>query len=172
MPLVRHLWPLLAGRRRSAAPAALWLDRAYGADSKVDLAVFSGAVGLGLALTILRWVRRTPGDGRRRGRSAAGSAARSTTSFARAGPCCTRPTLVYVFAAGAMISFGLNGIVGWGPTFVSRELELSAAEAASLLGKWGLIAGTAGTLFGGCAGRLARPPLRDGARASSWRSGC
>jgi sugar phosphate permease len=48
-----------------------------------------------------------------------------------------------------MISFGLNGIVGWGPTFVSRELQLSAAEAASLLGKWGLIAGTAGTLFGG-----------------------
>jgi len=48
-----------------------------------------------------------------------------------------------------MISFGLNGIVGWGPTFVSRELGLSAAEAAGLLGKWGLIAGTAGTLFGG-----------------------
>jgi len=59
------------------------------------------------------------------------------------------PTLVYIFAAGAMISFGLNGIVGWGPTFVSRELDLSAGEAAGLLGKWGLISGTAGTLFGG-----------------------
>ena len=59
------------------------------------------------------------------------------------------PTLVYVFLAGAMISFGINGIVGWGPTFVSRELELTAAQAAGLLGKWGLIAGTAGTLFGG-----------------------
>ena len=59
------------------------------------------------------------------------------------------PTLVYIFSAGAMISFGLNGIVGWGPTFVSRELELSSAESAELLGKWGLIAGTAGTLFGG-----------------------
>ena len=39
--------------------------------------------------------------------------------------------------------------MGWGPTFVSRELQLSAGEAAALLGKWGLIAGTAGTLFGG-----------------------
>jgi MFS family permease len=48
-----------------------------------------------------------------------------------------------------MISFGLNGIVGWGPTFVSRELGLTAAQAAALLGKWGLIAGTLGTLFGG-----------------------
>ena len=59
------------------------------------------------------------------------------------------PTLVYIFLAGAMISFGLNGIVGWGPTFVARELGLTAAEGASLLGKWGLISGTAGTLFGG-----------------------
>jgi sugar phosphate permease len=59
------------------------------------------------------------------------------------------PTLIYVFIAGALISFGTNGIVGWGPTFVSRELGLSPAQAAALLGKWGLIAGTTGTLFGG-----------------------
>ena len=59
------------------------------------------------------------------------------------------PTLVYVFLAGAMISFGTNGIVGWGPTFVARELQLSPGEGAALLGKWGLIAGVSGTLFGG-----------------------
>jgi MFS family permease len=59
------------------------------------------------------------------------------------------PTLVYVFLAGAMISFGTNGIVGWGPTFVARELQLTAGEGAALLGKWGLIAGVSGTLFGG-----------------------
>ena len=148
MPLVRNLWPLLAGVTAGAA-AALWLDRAYAADSKADLAVFSAAVGLGLAFTILRWVRRTPAD-------AAADAAFSggiTGAFddiVSAGRTVLRtPTLVYVFAAGAMISFGLNGIVGWGPTFVSRELDLSAAEAAGLLGTWGLISGTAGTLFGG-----------------------
>jgi len=148
MPLVRNLWPLLAGVT-AGATAALWLDREYGADSKVDIAVFSAAVGLGLAFTILRWVRRTPTD-------AAADAAfgRGITGgfddIVRAGRTVLHtPTLVYVFAAGAMISFGLNGIVGWGPTFVSRELDLSAAEAAGLLGKWGLISGTAGTLFGG-----------------------
>jgi sugar phosphate permease len=59
------------------------------------------------------------------------------------------PTLVYVFVAGAMISFGMNGIVGWGPTFIARELGLTSSQAATLLGKWGLVAGTAGTLFGG-----------------------
>jgi sugar phosphate permease len=48
-----------------------------------------------------------------------------------------------------MISVGMNGIVGWGPTFIARELGLSSSEAATLLGKWGLVAGTAGTLAGG-----------------------
>ena len=148
LPLVRNLWPLLAGVGLGAA-AAVWLDRTYGADSKVDLAVFSGAVGLGLAFTIFRWVRRTPtagGDETPFGSGISGA----FDDIVRAGRTVLHtPTLVYVFAAGAMISFGLNGIVGWGPTFVSRELELSAGEAAALLGKWGLIAGTAGTLFGG-----------------------
>jgi MFS family permease len=61
MPLLRNLWPLLAGVAVGAA-AAYQLDRQYGADSKADLAVFSAAVGLGLAFTIFRWVRRTPTD--------------------------------------------------------------------------------------------------------------
>jgi sugar phosphate permease len=59
------------------------------------------------------------------------------------------PTLVYVFLGGALISFGMNGIVGWAPTFMSRELGLTVSQAAVLLGTWGLVAGTAGALFGG-----------------------
>jgi sugar phosphate permease len=129
--------------------AALWLDRYYGADSRLDVAAMSAAVGLGLALTIFRWVRGTPADAG----AASGFEAGITSAFddilRAAGIVLHTPTLVYVFLAGAMISFGINGIVGWGPTFVSRELQLTAAQAASLLGKWGLIAGTAGTLFGG-----------------------
>ena len=146
LPLLRNLWPLLAGVAVGGA-AAWWLDRAYGADSKVDIAVFSGAVGLGLALTILRWVFRTPSDDD----TVFGSGISGAfDDIARAGRTVLHtPTLIYIFSAGAMISFGLNGIVGWGPTFVSRELALSSAESAELLGKWGLIAGTAGTLFGG-----------------------
>jgi hypothetical protein len=148
LPLLRNLWPLLAGVAVGGA-AAWWLDRAYGADSKVDIAVFSGAVGLGLALTILRWVFRTPGDGGDDTVFGSGISG-AFDDIARAGRTVLHtPTLVYIFSAGAMISFGLNGIVGWGPTFVSRELGLSSAESAELLGKWGLIAGTAGTLFGG-----------------------
>ena len=59
------------------------------------------------------------------------------------------PTLLYVFIGGALISFGLNGIVGWAPTFMARELGLRVGTVTTLLGKWGLIVGTLGTLTGG-----------------------
>ncbi|MBP6572118.1 MAG: MFS transporter, partial [Gemmatimonadales bacterium] len=59
------------------------------------------------------------------------------------------PTLVYVFLAGAAISFGMNGIVGWGPTYMTRTFTLTSAEGAALLGKWGLLSGTLGALAGG-----------------------
>lgn len=58
-------------------------------------------------------------------------------------------TLVAVFAGGALISFGMNGLVGWAPTFISRELELTPARASVLLGTWGLAFGIAGTVAGG-----------------------
>jgi MFS family permease len=145
--LLRNFWPLLA--LGLAGLAAAWrLDRQYGADSKLDVATLSAAIGLGLALTIWRLVRRTAEE-------PAGSAFGSgfSTAFdeivAAGKTVLHTPTLVYVFIAGALISFGLNGIVGWGPTFVARELGLSASEGAALLGKWGLISGTTGTLFGG-----------------------
>ncbi|MBA3496053.1 MAG: MFS transporter [Gemmatimonadales bacterium] len=148
MPLLRNLWPLLAGIAAGGV-AAYWLDHYYGADSQVDLAVFSGAVGLGLALTIFRWVRRTPTDGGDDTPFGSGISGAFDDIVRALRIVLHTPTLVYLFAAGAMISFGLNGIVGWGPTFVTRELGLNAGEAATLLGKWGLISGTAGTLFGG-----------------------
>ncbi len=146
--VLRQLWPLIASVLIGAS-AALWLDRTYGVDSKLDVAVFSGAVGIGLAGTILRFVRRTA-PGQFEETPFAEGLSSTFDEIINAGKLVLHtPTLVYVFVAGALISFGMNGIVGWGPTFVSRELGLSPAAAAALLGKWGLIAGTAGTLFGG-----------------------
>jgi predicted MFS family arabinose efflux permease len=62
------------------------------------------------------------------------------------------PTLVAVFVGGALISFGMNGIVGWSPTFLSRERGLTVAQATLLLGSWGLLAGIVGTVAGGFLG--------------------
>ncbi|MGH7559624.1 MAG: MFS transporter [Gemmatimonadales bacterium] len=59
------------------------------------------------------------------------------------------PTLVAVFAGGALISFGMNGLVGWAPTFLARELQLSTKESSLILGTYGLAAGILGTLVGG-----------------------
>jgi len=146
--LLRQLWPLIASVA-AGAMVAYWLDRSYGADSKLDVAAFSAAVGIGVALNIFRWVRRTTADPAEEVPFAAGISG-TFDDIVHAGKTVLHtPTLVYVFLAGAMISFGTNGIVGWGPTFVSRELQLSPGEGAALLGRWGLIAGVSGTLFGG-----------------------
>src|SRR5215510_2021470 len=114
---------------------AVVLDRTYGADSKLDIAALGGAVGIGLALDIWRWVRLS-----RSGyplETPSGDEIESTIyDIVRAGKrVLDTPTLMYVFVAGAMISFGMNGIVGWGPTFISRELGFTASHAATLLGK-------------------------------------
>jgi MFS family permease len=128
---------------------AVVLDQGFGADSKLDIAAFGAAVGLGLAGDIVRWVRLI-----RVGKIATtplgGDIESALDDIVGAGKrVLGTPTLIYVFVAGAMISFGMNGIVGWGPTFIARELNLTSSQAATLLGKWGLLAGTAGTLFGG-----------------------
>ena len=146
--LLRQLWPLLAGVAIGAI-LAYQLDRHYGADSRLDVAAFSTFVGLGLAINILWWVRRTPADPEQDLAFTAGISGAFDDIFRAGKTVLHTPTLVYVFLAGAMISFGTNGIVGWGPTFVARELQLTPGEGAALLGKWGLIAGVSGTLFGG-----------------------
>ena len=58
-------------------------------------------------------------------------------------------TLVAVFIGGALISFGMNGLVGWAPTFISREMSLSPAKASLILGTYGLAFGIGGTVAGG-----------------------
>jgi MFS family permease len=125
---------------------AVYFDRLYGADSKVDVAAFSLAVAIGLALNIRIWVKRfaaAPSTGPTTLVRAFGERAVSLATVLRT------PTLVYVFLGGALISFGMNGLVGWAPAFMSRELNLSVAKAAELLGTWGLISGVCGVLFGG-----------------------
>jgi sugar phosphate permease len=142
---VRTFLPLLAGLAVGAL-LAFQLDRVYGADSKVDVAAFGAAVGIGLALNIRLWVRRfarAPSAGPSALVRAFGELAASLTHVLR-----TR-TLVYVFVGGAFISFGVNGLVGWAPTFMARELELTVAQAATLLGTAGLVAGIVGTVCGG-----------------------
>jgi sugar phosphate permease len=110
-------------------------------------------VALGLAVNIRLWVKRVasaPSLGRSPLVRAFGERALSLATALRT------PTLLYVFLGGALISFGMNGLVGWAPAFMSRELGLTVAEGAALLGTWGLVSGLSGVLFGGVVADVLR----------------
>jgi MFS transporter, Spinster family, sphingosine-1-phosphate transporter len=131
------------------AAAAALADRALGADSAVDAAAFSLFAGAGLAVNIFRWVRQA-GRGEGPGDELAGGLESAFQELVGGFQTVLRtPTLVYVFVGGAMISFGMNGLVGWAPVFMTREMGITVAQATVTLGKWGLVAGIAGTLVGG-----------------------
>lgn len=143
---------------------AFVLDQRFGADSRTDAAAFSAIVGAGLVFNIRLWLRRT--------RAAAGQARHPGEAVIDAAIDDIRrafyavlgtPTLAYVFVGGALISFGMNGLVAWAPAFITRTLGLSTTEATRLLGVAGLLAGTAGTLAGGWLGDALRKRL-PGAR--------
>lgn len=144
----RQFFPTLAGLALASVVAVV-LDISFGADSRLDAAAFSIITGLGFALNIVGWVRQiraqkideTPFGGE------------MTDAFegmlAAVRRVLATPTLMYVFIGGALISFGMNGLVGWAPTYVSRELGISPAAASDLLGWRLLVFGVLGTLAGG-----------------------
>lgn len=138
---------------------AIYIDRVYGADSQLDVAAFGAAVAAGLAFNIRIWVKlfaRAPGGGPSALSRIFGEHTASLAVVLRT------PTLLYIFLGGALISFGMNGLIGWAPTFVSRELHLSVAQAVNLLGTWGLVAGITGSLFGGAVADWLRRYTRTG----------
>jgi sugar phosphate permease len=145
--LVATCAPILVGLALGGLAAYL-LDRHYGADSRADVAAFSACAVLGIAWNIRLWVNRARHHGAGDPADAVIDAALADLRRALRIVLGT-PTLVYVFAGGALISFGMNGIVAWAPAFITRTLGLNTQEATRLLGVAGLVAGTAGTLAGG-----------------------
>ena len=145
---VRQLYPVLAATVVGLV-GAFFLNVQYGTGSTPDLGILSAAIVIGAALTIWRWVRLVHLD-RREETPFTPVLEDAMADLLRAGRLVLRtPTLIYVFIAGALTSFGMNGIVGWGPSFMTRAFGLSAGDAAALLGKWGLLSGVLGTLAGG-----------------------
>ena len=158
--LLRQFAPLLLCSTLGALVA--WrLDASSDASSAADVAVLAGAVGLGLALNIFWWlhqIQRDRIDDTPFGPSITGPVGDVLEELHRALRVVLRtPTLLYVFIAGAMISFGLNGLVGWGPTFASRELGWTTAQATRELGVMAVVAGSVGTLVGGVVADWLRP---------------
>ena len=150
--LVRVSAPLLASLVVASVTGYV-LNRRLGTDSATDAAAFSTIVGLGLVWNIRAWRRRSQ---QRQAALALGQGPSGDVVDAAVADIerafhtvLNTPTLVYVFVGGALISFGLNGLVAWAPAFITRTLGMTTTEATRLLGVAGLLAGTAGTLAGG-----------------------
>jgi len=146
--MLRACAPMLLGL--VAGGLAAWtLDQRFGASSRLDAAALLTMAGLGLAWNIRVWVKRNRLAAADRDAgdlvidAAVGDLKRAWSVVLGT------PTLLFVFVGGALISFGMNGIVAWTPTFITRALGLSTAQATRMLGLAGLVAGTAGTLTGG-----------------------
>lgn len=148
LAVVRQLLPLLV-LGGIGLLAALVMPTFFGVESSADTVVLAVAIGAGTVLTIWRWVRLVHADRRDETPFTPGLEGAIEGLISAGKRVLRTPTLVYIFLSGAMISFGTNGLVGWGPSFMTRKFGLTSAEAAQLLGTWGLVAGVLGTLVGG-----------------------
>lgn len=145
--MLRACAPMLIGLAVGGLAAYL-IDALPGSNSALDGAALLTFAGAGLVWNIRMWIRRSravrtddPGEE---------VLDAAVTDLKRAfETVLSTPTLVYVFVGGALISFGMNGIVAWAPTFITRALGLTTTEATRMLGVAGLVAGTIGTLAGG-----------------------
>lgn len=154
---LRATWPAW-GFGLVGAAAAVVIERSMPGQSDLEVAVFSVAVGVGLAATVALWVHRAlrqrAAPGRPEERERAGRA-RRVEDFMEAGRVVLHtPTLIWLFFGGALIAFAMNGLVGWSPSYMQRELGLTPQTAGRTIGLWGLAAGVLGAVFGGKLGDL------------------
>lgn len=147
--LVVAFWPLwLMGG--SGLFAAYLLDRSGRVGPEVEGAVLGAAVAVGVVATAARGFRAILAH-----RHDPVKPATLTTldDFLEATRVVLKtPTLIWVFLGGALISFAMNGLVGWSPSYMQRELGLPPQVAGRTIGVWGLAAGLLGVVFGGKLG--------------------
>lgn len=144
--IVKATWPLLAFTL--VGIAAAYVTNRGTNSSDLDVAVFTACAGLGLAVVLARAVRRAL-----RHRHEPSHHHPRVEALLRAGGLVLRtPTLGWLFAGGALITFSMNGLVAWSPSYLHRELGLTPAVVGRTIGLWGLTAGVLGTVFGGRLG--------------------
>jgi len=115
----------------------------------LDTAVFAVAVSAGIVWTVIRLVPIAV----RRTTEASDVATTAFEDFGHAAATVLRtPTLVWLFLGGALVTFAVNGLIAWAPSFMERTHGLSVAAVGRAFGLWGLAGGALGALFGGKVG--------------------
>lgn len=149
--LLKNTWPTWSAGLVGAA-AAYAVERSRPGESDLEVAVFSTATAVGVAFNVVLWVRAAVRDRGRAHETRTGRGAR-VEDFIQAGRVVLRtPTLIWLFLGGALIAFAMNGLVGWSPSFMQRELGLTPQTAGRTIGAWGLAGGVLGAVFGGKLG--------------------
>ncbi len=138
------IWLTVTGALLSSA-----LDMFRRLPAGLDTAVFGVCVSVGIIWTVVRLVpvavRATTG--------ATGVAATAVGEFLQASATVLRtPTLIWMFLGGALVTFAVNGLIAWAPSFLERTHGLSVAAVGRQFGLWGLAGGALGGLFGGRMG--------------------
>jgi len=138
------IWLTLAGAALSGV-----LDLFDGLPRGLDTAVFSACVSIGIVWTVFRLVPVAV-----RGTTEATEVA--ATAFGdflqAAGTVLRTPTLIWMFVGGALVTFAVNGLIAWAPSFLERTHGLPVAAVGRQFGVWGLAGGALGALFGGRTG--------------------
>src|SRR2546425_3959004 len=57
-----------------------------------------------------------------------------------------------MFVGGALVTFAVNGLIAWAPSFMERVHGFSVGRVGREFGIWGLAGGALGGLFGGRVG--------------------
>ena len=146
--VAKAIWPIWSFGILGAAGAYV-ANRLQGS-SDLDVAVFSSFAGLGVAVQLLLAVRQAV----RLRHAPRAHHPRIAELQHAAGLVLRTPTLAWLFIGGALITFSMNGLVAWSPSYMQRELGLTPAVVGRTIGLWGLLAGVLGTVFGGRLGDL------------------
>ena len=117
--------------------------------SEVTTAVFGGFVTVGLVWVVFRLIpvaiERTT--------QATEVAATAFEEFLTAAATVLRtPTLIWLFLGGALVTFAMNGLIAWAPSFLQRIHGMSVSEVGTQFGLVALAGGVAGALTGGRLG--------------------
>ncbi len=121
--------PLIGLTLAGAALSAV-LDVFEGLPRGLDTAVFAACVSIGIVWTVLRLVPVAV-----RGTNEATEVA--ATAFGdflqAAGTVLRTPTLIWMFVGGALVTFAVNGLIAWAPSFLERTHGLGGPVCAALL---------------------------------------
>jgi len=131
---------------------AAYLVNLVEGSADLDVAVFSGFAAAGVALFLALSVRRALRYRQEHRQETTTGHPRMQELIRAAGVVLRTRTLVWLFAGGALITFSMNGLVAWSPSYMQRELGLTPAVVGRTIGLWGLFAGVLGTVFGGRLG--------------------